>query len=392
MLEIQKLRKDFSVRGADVGAVRGIDLDVAPGEFFVLLGPSGCGKTTTLRLIAGLERPTGGMIRIDGETVCEGGSRRFVSPEHRPIGMVFQSYAVWPNMSVWENVAFPLREGVRRLPAEQVRTRVGEMLELLALSDLADRPVTTLSGGQQQRVALARALALRPKVLLMDEPLSNLDYALQVRLRSQIKELMRHLKLTTIYVTHNQGEAMETGDRIAVLQHGRVVQVGTPREVYCFPIDEFVARFIGEMGLIPAAVTGYDENYALLDTAAGRMRARLPRRGKTAAGTSCFLGIRPEDIKLIANDTSVLVSDDNTLEGCIVAARFVGEAMIYTARVAGIDLQFKTHHGVELAHGAQVRIALPADRCVAVMPSDDGSGALPTADGAGARAREAVGA
>lgn len=392
MLEIQRLRKDFSVRGADVGAVRGIDLDVAPGEFFVLLGPSGCGKTTTLRLIAGLERPTGGMIRIDGETVCEGGSRRFVSPEHRPIGMVFQSYAVWPNMNVWENVAFPLREGVRRLPAEQVRTRVGEMLELLALSDLADRPVTTLSGGQQQRVALARALALRPKVLLMDEPLSNLDFALQVRLRSQIKELMRHLKLTTIYVTHNQAEAMETGDRIAVLQHGRLVQVGTPREIYCFPVDEFVARFIGEMGLIPATAVGGDEQYALLDTAAGRMRARLPRRGKTPVGASCFLGIRPEDIKLIANDASIPASE-NMLEASIVAARFVGEAMIYTARTAGIDLQFKTHHGVELATGARVRMALPADSCVAVMPSSDKSAdALPIGDGVGVRTKEAVGA
>ena len=381
MLEIRKLRKDFNMRGANVGAVRGIDLDVAPGEFFVLLGPSGCGKTTTLRLIAGLERPTGGMIRIDGETVCEDGSRRFVSPEHRPIGMVFQSYAVWPNMNVWENVAFPLREGVRRLPPDQVRTRVGEMLELLALSELANRPVTTLSGGQQQRVALARALSLRPKVLLMDEPLSNLDFALQVRLRSQIKELMRHLKLTTIYVTHNQAEAMETGDRIAVLQHGRLVQVGTPRDVYCFPVDEFVARFIGEMGLIPATAAGHDETYALLDTAAGRMRARLPRHGKAAVGADCFLGIRPEDIKLVMDGDSIPALE-NMIEGSIAAARFTGETMIYTARAAGIDLQFKTHHGVELAAGAHVRMVLPADRCVAVMPSADGAEIVPLEDAA----------
>jgi len=190
VLEIRGLSKAFHLRDSDVAAVRGVDVEVAHGEFFVLLGPSGCGKTTMLRLIAGLERPEAGSIRIDGATVCDGRARAFVPPEHRPIAMVFQSYAVWPHMNVRENIAFPLREGVRKLPAAEVRARTDEVLDLLALSDMADRPVTTLSGGQQQRVALARALALRPKVLLMDEPLSNLDFVLQVRLRGQLKELM----------------------------------------------------------------------------------------------------------------------------------------------------------------------------------------------------------
>ena len=186
MVEIEHLYKNF---GAEV-AVRDVNLAVAPGEFVTLLGPSGCGKTTTLRCIAGLEKPDGGEIRIDGTVVASAERSLYLNPEDRNIGMVFQSYAVWPHMNVRENIAFPLREGVRKLPAAEVRARTDEVLDLLALSDMADRPVTTLSGGQQQRVALARALALRPKVLLMDEPLSNLDFVLQVRLRGQLKELM----------------------------------------------------------------------------------------------------------------------------------------------------------------------------------------------------------
>jgi ABC-type Fe3+/spermidine/putrescine transport system ATPase subunit len=211
VLQINGLSKAFQVRDLRVSAVRAVNLDVAQGEFFVLLGPSGCGKTTMLRSIAGLERPDTGEIRIDGEVVFSSRERLFVPPERRSIAMVFQSYAIWPHMNVYENVAFPLREGVRRLPPDQVRVRAAEVLDLLALADLAERPVTTLSGGQQQRVALARALALRPKILLMDEPLSNLDYKLQIRLRTQLKELMNRLRLTTVYVTHNQKRG--DGDR-----------------------------------------------------------------------------------------------------------------------------------------------------------------------------------
>jgi ABC-type Fe3+/spermidine/putrescine transport system ATPase subunit len=366
VLEIRGLSKAFHLRDSDVAAVRGVDVAVAHGEFFVLLGPSGCGKTTMLRLIAGLERPEAGSIRIDGETVCDGRARAFVPPEHRPIAMVFQTYAVWPHMNVRENIAFPLREGVRKLPAAEVRTRTDEVLELLALSEMADRPVTTLSGGQQQRVALARALALRPKVLLMDEPLSNLDFVLQVRLRGQLKELMHRLKLTTVYVTHNQGEAMEIGDRIAVMQGGRIVQSGAPRDIYRFPVDEFVARFIGEMGLLPATIVGQADGFALLDTPAGRLRAQPPRSGSTQQGTACFLGIRPEDIGLATNGVR---AGDNVLDGAIASSRFIGEATIYTARIGASELAFKTHNSVELKPGAAVRLSLPPDRCIAVMPA-----------------------
>jgi iron(III) transport system ATP-binding protein len=350
----------------------------------VLLGPSGCGKTTLLRTIAGLERPDEGIIRIDGETVFSARERIAVPPERRPIAMVFQSYAVWPHMSVYENVAFPLREGLRPLPAAQLRGRVGETLDLLELSPMADRQVTTLSGGQQQRVALARALALRPKVLLMDEPLSNLDFKLQVQLRGRIRELVRLFDLTTVYVTHNQMEAMEIGDRIAVMDRGDVVQLGTPREIYRYPEDEFVARFIGEMSLLPARIAGRDGDHALLDTAAGRMRARAPRHA--APGTDCLLGIRPEDFVLAGVEAGAGAesgSDGNVIAGEIVRSRFIGEAVMYTVRVGDAELMFKAHHRVELADGARIRLAAAARDCVTVMPR---GAALDEAEPAGALA------
>jgi ABC-type sugar transport system ATPase subunit len=355
-------------------AIEHIDLEVPHGELFVLLGPSGCGKTTLLRAVAGLERPDEGSIRIDGVTVFSARERVAVPPERRSIAMVFQSYAVWPHMSVYENVAFPLREGLRPLPAGELRGRVGETLELLELSEMADRPVTSLSGGQQQRVALARALALRPKVLLMDEPLSNLDFKLQVQLRGDIRELVRLFDLTTIYVTHNQTEAMEIGDRIAVLDHGEIVQRGTPREIYQFPDDEFVARFIGEMSLLPAVFTDRAGGYALLDTAAGPIRARAPRNG--GPGDACFLGIRPEDIVLAGDGPS---SEENLIAGEIVRSRFVGEAVMYTIRVGDAELTVKAHPRVALADGGQVRLSVAACDCITVMPRR-------------ARARQAVGA
>ena len=365
MLIVRGLEKTFRLRDSEVRALDGVDFDVARGEFFVLLGPSGCGKTTMLRSIAGLERPDHGTISIDGEPVVSAGERRHVPPEHRPIAMVFQSYAVWPHMDVYENVAFPLREGVRRLPRDEQHARVSEVLDLLALSGLADRPVTTLSGGQQQRVALARALALRPKVLLMDEPLSNLDFKLQLRLRAQLKELMHRLDLTTVYVTHNQAEAMETGDRIAVMDHGRMVQVGTPREVYRRPLDEFVARFIGDMNLVPATLAELADGFAVLDSDIGRFRAAILDGAGPSRGARCFLGIRPEDIALANGDTPA----GNAARGAVAGRRFVGEGMVYTLRAGSLTLRVKLHHSVELREGEDVSLHFPARHCAVVAPA-----------------------
>ena len=369
MLEIRSVTKTFSFRETVVRALDGVDLDVRRGEFFVLLGPSGCGKTTMLRAIAGLERPDGGSIRIDDATVFSALDRAFVAPERRPIAMVFQSYAVWPHMDVYENVAFPLREGVRRLDRQTVNHRVDEVLDMLGLGDMADRPVTTLSGGQQQRVALARALALQPKVLLMDEPLSNLDFKLQVRLRTQLKELMHRLDLTTVYVTHNQAEAMETGDRIAVMDQGRLIQVGSPREIYQRPEEEFVARFIGEMSLVPATLVEVTDGLATLDSAVGRLRTMAPRPGRLVPGDACFIGVRPEDMRLVEDGDD---AGENTVRGTVASRQFVGEAMVYTVRMGSVTVRAKLHHSVDLSEGAEIALHLPVEHCTAVAPSRAG--------------------
>jgi iron(III) transport system ATP-binding protein len=367
VLEIRGITKLFRTPNARFAALRGVDLSVDPGEFFVLLGPSGCGKTTILRSIAGLEKPDEGTIRIDGQTVFSGSERINVPPEYRPIAMVFQSYAVWPHMNVYENVAFPLREGVRPLERKQLRERVTETLQLLELTGFAERPVTTLSGGQQQRVAVARAIALRPKVLLMDEPLSNLDFKLQVQLRGTLKELMRHFELTTIYVTHNQTEAMELGDRIAVLNAGQVAQIGTPRNIYCRPHDEFVARFVGEMSFLPATMIESNGDTAIVDTPCGRFRA-LTQRDDLTRGAPCLLGIRPEALSLIGPDE---VADGNVLNGDVTHARFVGEAMVYIVRAGAAEIAFKTADDAGLELGTSIRLRASPERCVVVAKAPD---------------------
>ena len=373
MLEIRGLTTTFRLGDSVTRAVADVDLDIAEGEFFVLLGPSGCGKTTMLRSIAGLERPERGSISINGSTVSDAAGRAFVAPERRPIAMVFQSYAIWPHMDVYENIAFPLREGVRRLSRDEVGGRVDEVLAMLGLEEMADRPVTTLSGGQQQRVALARALALQPKVLLMDEPLSNLDFKLQVRLRAQLKALMHRLGLTTIYVTHNQAEAMETGDRIAVMDHGRIVQMGSPREIYQRPADEFVARFIGDMNLLPASLVEAADGSAVLDSAIGRLRAVVPEAARLVPGDACFLGVRPEDVRLVnGKGAPPGTPDDNVVRGTVAAHQFVGEAVVYTIRVGEVPVQAKLHHSVELAAGDEISLHLPPEHCAAVAPARHG--------------------
>ena len=370
MLQVRGLTKTFRFRDTANQALKDVDLDIAEGEFFVLLGPSGCGKTTMLRSIAGLEQPDEGDIAIDGSTVFSVGSGAFVSPDRRPIAMVFQSYAIWPHMNVHENIAFPLRQGVQKLDRDSIHGRVEEVLALLALDGMEDRPVTTLSGGQQQRVALARALALRPKVLLMDEPLSNLDYKLQIRLRSELRALMHRLGLTTVYVTHNQAEALEVGDKIAVMDHGRIVQMGSPREIYHSPRDEFVARFIGDMNLVPARVRGLENGHAVLETAFGKIAARSAADGPTM-GQTCFLGVRPEDIRVLGNGDS---RSENTLQGRTIDAQYTGEAVIYTVQVGDVDIRVKAHHSLEIQDGAQVVVDLPTRHCTAVRPmSADGS-------------------
>jgi ABC-type Fe3+/spermidine/putrescine transport system ATPase subunit len=318
--------------------------------------------------VAGLERPDGGMISIDGALVFSTREHIAVPPERRPIGMVFQSYAVWPHMDVYENVAFPLREGVRSVGRDHIDKRVRSVLDLLELADLAERPVTTLSGGQQQRVALARALALQPKVLLMDEPLSNLDLKLQIQLRGHIKELMHGLGLTTLYVTHNQAEALDMGDRIAVMDSGRILQVGRPIDLYRSPEHEFVARFIGEMNLIQGRLVARESDHAIAQTEAGALRAAVLSQSALRPGARCFVGVRPEDIELRLGPPD---PGTNECSGVITAVRFAGDGLVYTCRLGSEELKIKSHRRTELAPGTQVRLVFPPEFCVLVRPRDD---------------------
>ncbi|WP_372422274.1 ABC transporter ATP-binding protein [Salinarimonas chemoclinalis] len=276
------------------GATRAVDdvsLVVEPGAFLALLGPSGCGKTTLLRLVAGLERPSAGRIAIAGRVVADGG--RFVEAEERGLGMVFQSYALWPHMSVADNVAFGLK--VRRLPAEKRRRRVADALAMVGLSDLADRKPAQLSGGQRQRVALARCLALEPPLVLLDEPLANLDAHLRETMQREFRRLHGETGATFVIVTHDQAEAMALADTIAVMHEGRLQQVATPHDLYAAPATEMVARFIGRGALVPVAILESAREGRLTVSLAGRT---LPARGTATAPGPGRLVLRAETLAL----------------------------------------------------------------------------------------------
>src|SRR5436853_217312 len=251
MLSVKELYTEYaSDRGPPVRAAQNVSFEVPEGKLFTLLGPSGCGKTTTLRSIAGLERPVSGEIEVAGRVVYSSNQRIFVAPNKRNFGMVFQSYAIWPHMNVFQNVAFPL--DVRKLPRKEIQERVTRVLAAVQLGHLVDREATKLSGGQQQRLALARALVMEPQLLLLDEPLSNLDAKLREKMRFELKRLQRELGLTTVYVTHDQSEALAMSNEIAVMNEGRIVQIGSPRDIYERPNSRFVADFVGTTNFIDA--------------------------------------------------------------------------------------------------------------------------------------------
>ena len=361
MIAVDNLQVRFRTPGAEIAALDGVSLNIAAGEVFVLLGPSGCGKTTLLRCLAGLEIPGRGTVAIDGRPMSDAASGLFVAPHRRPLAMVFQSYAMWPHMNVFENIAFPLRAGSHGIPAAEIGARVDEVLTLLEISALKDRPVTTLSGGQQQRVSLARALALRPKVLLMDEPLSNLDHQLQIQLRVQLRALMRRLDLTTVHVTHNQEEALELGDRIAVLNKGKVVQVADGPTLYARPADSFVARFLGDMNLLPGTVVSSDGDRAVIATRVGRLTAR---HGADAVGP-CYFGIRPSD---------VVLSKTPAANGCaatVVGQRYLGASVLHTLEAGPVRFHAATRPNDAMQVGATVHAHFPIEHAVVVVAAED---------------------
>jgi iron(III) transport system ATP-binding protein len=360
VIQIENLHVRYATEHGEVYAVRGIDLDVKQGQFFTLLGPSGCGKTTTLRSVAGLEKPYQGEISVGDQLVLSCRRKIVVPPYRRDIGMVFQSYAIWPHMNVFENVAFPLREMKRRLSGGDIRTRVRKALSMVQLDGLEDRPAPFLSGGQQQRLALARALVKEPRVLLLDEPLSNLDAKLREETRLEMRELVKRLGITTLYVTHDQLEALTMSDVIAVMDAGRIVQQGSPLEIYGAPRDRFVASFIGLSNFLEGRVKTIGR-IGDVETPSGTLRCVLPEG--IAAGEEVVVVIRPEDVTL--NDAAP-TANENTLEGTIEAIVFMGDTLECQVAVGAKQIRLKLHPSSPVAKGARVRLKLPAESCRAV--------------------------
>jgi iron(III) transport system ATP-binding protein len=309
-------------RFGEVAAVEDVDLSVGHGEFVTLLGPSGCGKTTTLRMVAGLERNDSGSIAIGGKVVSDAPANLFVPPDQRNLGMVFQSYAIWPHMTVFDNVAYPL--SVRHAPKSVIQERVAAALKLVEMERYADRPAPLLSGGQQQRVAIARALVFEPEVLLLDEPLSNLDARLRAQMGEEFRALQRRLDITTLYVTHDQEEAMALSDRVVVMQRGRVLQDGPPEAVYRRPSSREVASFFGTPNFIEASVRGCrseGDGYLLeIEVVEGRGACRAGRHFEP--GSAVVVVVRPEDVTLAPQDATA--RDQLAWQGKVVAATFRG--------------------------------------------------------------------
>jgi ABC-type Fe3+/spermidine/putrescine transport system ATPase subunit len=310
-------------RFGDLAALDRVDLDIAGGELFFLLGPSGCGKTTLLRAIAGFHFPDEGTIRFDDDDVTT------VPPHKRDTGMMFQSYALWPHLNVFRNVAFGLEE--RKVPKTEIKARVEEALAMVRMEGLGTRKINQLSGGQQQRVALARALVIRPRCLLLDEPLSNLDAQLRIEMRGEIRRICKEFGLTAIYVTHDQKEALSMADRMAVLDAGRLAQVGTPEELYRRPANAFVAGFVGETNLIPGTIAFVSGENHYVRTAFGDVAGRVVAPGWTpVAGESVTLSIRPECLSLSATPPV-----QNGIAGTLVESVYLGEIAQYTLRPDG---------------------------------------------------------
>jgi spermidine/putrescine ABC transporter ATP-binding subunit len=341
-------------RFGGVTAVDHADLAVAPGELFTLLGPSGCGKTTLLRLLAGFYQPDAGEIRF-GDRVVNG-----LPPYQRNIGMVFQNYALWPHMTVRGNVAYGLR--LRRLPAAEIDRRVAEGLRKVNLTGLEARYPGQLSGGQQQRVALARALVLNPDILLLDEPLSNLDAKIRVQVRAEIRKLQRELRITTVYVTHDQEEALSLSDRVAVMKDGRVLQVGVPRELYERPRTRFVADFVGTNNLVAGEVEAADGERLVVRTPLGRLEAI----GAGPVAGRCVLAIRPENVAIAAEAGP---PGANALAGRVSLVSYLGNTLRYDVEVDGqvlkADIRDPWHHD-PLPPGRAVTLRFPASVTLAV--------------------------
>jgi iron(III) transport system ATP-binding protein len=364
MIRIENIKLNYPTERGVVQALRGITLTVKESEFYTLLGPSGCGKTTTLRSVAGLETPTEGKILIADRVVYSSSERTYVPCYKRDIGMVFQSYAIWPHLTVFENVAFPLREMKTRPSESTIREKVAKALSLVRLEGLQDRPAPFLSGGQQQRLALARALVREPPVLLLDEPLSNLDAKLREETRFELRQLVKRLGITTLYVTHDQMEALVMSDVVAVMSDGRILQEGSPIEIYQSPANRFVANFIGEANFIEGEVSLLPANgdrLGVVATSLGRLKCFLPAGEKV--GQKVVIVVRPEDITI---STGSSTAGDNMVRATLDDVIFMGNTMEYQVKAADCRLHFNVHPSTGLSRGASIVLVLSPQKCTAL--------------------------
>ncbi len=367
MLRVERLTKVFENSTDQIaGGIREASFALEPGTFFTMLGPSGCGKTTTLRCIAGLETPDDGVISVDGRVLFDGPMKMNVPVEQRAVGMVFQSYAIWPHMTVAENVAFPLTVMKhRRHTRSEIEQAVARALAVVDLDGFQDRPAPRLSGGQQQRVALARAIVHEPRLLLLDEPLSNLDAQLRDEMRGELKRLQSKIGITTVYVTHDQSEALALSDQIAVIDQGRVRQVGSPQDIYFRPANPFVARFVGATNLLAGRLIEADNgrgSVKVLDNRA--IRCLVP--GAIADPEAVSVSIRPESIRLVPRSGGPVRAGDNCISGSVRAVTFLGATRRVDVESDSFIMQVTTAADLPLPADGEVDLLFAPERTVAL--------------------------
>ena len=366
MLSVKGLHTEYpNDKGQIVKAAQNVTFDVPEGKLFTLLGPSGCGKTTTLRSIAGLERPVAGEITVDGQPVYSAKQGVFVAPNKRNFGMVFQSYAIWPHMTVFANAAFPLQVGKARMSRKEIQDKVTRVLHAVDLDRYADREATKLSGGQQQRLALARALVMEPKLLLLDEPLSNLDAKLRERMRFELKRLQRELKLTTVYVTHDQAEALALSHEIAVMREGQIIQIGSPRDIYERPRNRFVADFVGSTNFIDGTVRAREEGGRYrVDTEIGPLV--MSSVENVRPGSALVLSVRPEDVELSDGPWRERDPAYNYTEGRVDQKIFLGEYVDFQVKINDRLLLARAHPSLRTPIGETIHVRMNPAKCIGI--------------------------
>jgi iron(III) transport system ATP-binding protein len=361
MLSVSSVSKKYLAENDRVvQAADNVGFEVPRGKLFTLLGPSGCGKTTTLRSIAGLEKPDAGEISVDGRVVYSSSKNVFVPSNKRDFGMVFQSYAIWPHMTVFQNVAFPLQVDARKYPKRELDQAVSRVLHIVALDGLEDRPATQLSGGQQQRLALARALIKQPPILLLDEPLSNLDAKLRERMRFELKRLQQELNLTCVYVTHDQSEALALSHELAVMSQGKIIQIGSPRDIYEAPKDKFVADFVGVTNLISGTIVekAKAENAYTVRVEFGVIVTYS--FANLNVGDDALVSIRPEHI----NISTCSGNGSNVYNALVETQVYLGDRQDLEVRVGNTLLQARTDAAFDATAGGKITVAFDPAKCI----------------------------